>query len=459
METRHHHIGKLVVDLKLDANEEAEKLQGAFRGSFEKKLMEALDVALTGFSSNGHLFIIEQLELDLGAIHLDDFPHALSQKIAASLRSQISENKAGREGGNIVRISARQINTAILLAFLKNGHLPWWAPQESLSGLEQKLLKEKSVFDKTFRNKFASLLNSPAVQKRLASQFSGRFVTQLLLSLRPAVTNNILEIKSKIDRLIKQNYPAAKIDDSVGVSLLIRLIAAQGKPATISRIFTVDYISKLAERSNIDEKVIINLLPENLGIKQEGNKRNERMLKNQHITEDEDIIPKNSDEVMIENAGLVIFWPFLQQLFSALNLTDRKGFINPEKQERAVLLLQFLVTGTTAASEHLLPLNKLLCGYPIHRPVIGKIEIEAKEQNELESLLKAVIAHWTALKNTSADALRETFVQRSGILSYSDDGFHLKVERRGVDILRDRLPWSLALIKLPWMHKKLNVEW
>lgn len=459
MKPSHHHIGKLVVDLKLDANEDADKLQDAFGGTFEKKLMEALDTALTDFSSNGHLFVVEQLEVDLGAIRLDDLPGVLSQKMAASLRSQLSAKNAGQEGEKIVRVPAQQVNTEILLAFLQNGHLPWWAPQESLSGLEHKLLKEKSVFDKTSRSEFVSLLNSPAARKRLVSQFSNPFITHLLLSFSPAVTSNILEVKRKIDRFIKRNYPAAKIDDSQWVASLLRLLPSQYNPAIIQRSFIAEYISILAHSLNIDKKAIISLLPENFEIEPAIKNHDEQRLNQQEMQQEEDIHPKKSNEVIVENAGLVIFWPYLQQLFSTLNLIHKKGFINSEAHERAVLLLQFLVNGATQAEEHLLPLNKLLCGYPIQRPATSKIVTNANEQNELESLLKSVIVHWTALKNTSADALRETFLQRSGILRYGDDGFHLKVERRGVDILRDRLPWSLAMIKLPWMHKKLNVEW
>ena len=35
----------------------------------------------------------------------------------------------------------------------------------------------------------------------------------------------------------------------------------------------------------------------------------------------------------------------------------------------------------------------------------------------------------------------------------------LYVERKGVDVLLESLPWTISIIKLPWMQDSLQVEW
>jgi hypothetical protein len=55
--------------------------------------------------------------------------------------------------------------------------------------------------------------------------------------------------------------------------------------------------------------------------------------------------------------------------------------------------------------------------------------------------------------------LRETFLQRPGKLEWHSDKVTLTVETKTVDILLDQRPWSIALIKLPWMALPLYVTW
>lgn len=81
----------------------------------------------------------------------------------------------------------------------------------------------------------------------------------------------------------------------------------------------------------------------------------------------------------------------------------------------------------------------------------------------LDSLLDAVIAHWTALGKTSRAGLRQTFLQREGRLAseYGEGGKHwrLVLKTGPFDMLLDRLPWSFGTIKLPWMQEVLYVDW
>ena len=142
-----------------------------------------------------------------------------------------------------------------------------------------------------------------------------------------------------------------------------------------------------------------------------------------------------------------------------LNLIENGQFKDGLAAERAVHLLQFLVNAQTDTPEYQLPLNKLLCGVHGRVPLARTIEITDHERATIEQLLQGMIAHWAALGNTSIAGLRQTFLQRQGVLCQRDDAWHLKVVPATFDMLLDRLPWAYSLIRLPWMTAPLHVSW
>ncbi|MGB1243487.1 MAG: contractile injection system tape measure protein, partial [Chitinophagales bacterium] len=68
--------------------------------------------------------------------------------------------------------------------------------------------------------------------------------------------------------------------------------------------------------------------------------------------------------VYVQNAGLVLIYPFLSRYFNYLGMLKENKFKDEETAHRGVLLLQFLATGFSESPEHELVLNKLLCGLP-----------------------------------------------------------------------------------------------
>ncbi|MBA5868945.1 MAG: hypothetical protein GDA68_02900 [Nitrospira sp. CR2.1] len=163
----------------------------------------------------------------------------------------------------------------------------------------------------------------------------------------------------------------------------------------------------------------------------------------------------------VQAAGVILLHPFLVRFFRQLDLCEEDAFRNEACRQRAVCLVHHLATGEVRAPEYQLVLPKLLCGMPLNVPLDHGIEIEAAEQFESESLLRAAIAHWEALGKCSPDWLRQGFFQRAGKLEKRETGWHLLVERKAQDILLDRLPqgWGLGMVKLPWMDRLLRVDW
>lgn len=74
-------------------------------------------------------------------------------------------------------------------------------------------------------------------------------------------------------------------------------------------------------------------------------------------------------------------------------------------------------------------------------------------------MLASFINHWAAIKNTSIDGVRSAFLQREGYAKLTDQGWSIYIERNGYDALLDQLPFSLSVVKLPWMKHALQIEW
>lgn len=162
----------------------------------------------------------------------------------------------------------------------------------------------------------------------------------------------------------------------------------------------------------------------------------------------------------VENAGLVLVWPYLGRFFEIVGLMNDAGFISSFAQERAVFLLQYIASGKTEAEEAELVLNKVLCGVPLTLPIFRtRIRVTAQEEKMTQSMLEAAIGHWTNLGETSVTTFRESFLLREGSLESRAESYKLNVESKAFDLLLQTLPWSISMISLSWMEKVLEVDW
>lgn len=166
------------------------------------------------------------------------------------------------------------------------------------------------------------------------------------------------------------------------------------------------------------------------------------------------------ERVIVPQAGVILLWPYLPTYLAALKLRHRGKFV-ASGRERAVRLLHYAASGSMDVDEHHLVLPKLLCGWPLEVPMApgeGVADVASRERAETEELLDTVIAHWDALGRTSRAGLRSSFLHRPGLLALAEPPV-LHVERRGFDVLLERLPYNLSVIKLSWMTTLLGVEW
>ena len=164
--------------------------------------------------------------------------------------------------------------------------------------------------------------------------------------------------------------------------------------------------------------------------------------------------------IMISNAGLILLAPMLPSIFSRLGYLDNRGkFRSLSSRLRAVHLLQYITGMTGRHYDHLLPLNKVLCGVDPDFPVNPSFRPGRKEKEEVIAFLESILTHWTILKGTSIAGLQETFICRNGILEINDMNWIVRVEEKTVDILLDQLTWNISVISLPWNKYLIYTEW
>lgn len=165
------------------------------------------------------------------------------------------------------------------------------------------------------------------------------------------------------------------------------------------------------------------------------------------------------ETIYVNNAGLVLLYPFLTTAFLRLGYLQAGQFISQDAQIRAIHLLQYTVNGKEVHAEHELVLNKVLCNFPLEEPVPLELTLKEEEKQLSHEMLKVVLQQWERMKHTSAEGFQEAFLSRDGALWETEEAWFLRVEQRGYDLILQTLPWSAAMVKTSWMHKVLYTEW
>ena len=163
--------------------------------------------------------------------------------------------------------------------------------------------------------------------------------------------------------------------------------------------------------------------------------------------------------IACSNAGLVLLFPYLNRFLEKIHLVENKRFKDEASRNTAIQALHFLATGKAFGVDDDYVLPKIVCGVDIREYIESDTDLSDTIRREGDELLRSIVENWNKMQNTSVDALREGFLQRSGKLTESDGCFILQVEESGVDILLRTLPWGFRNFKLPWMSVPLITEW
>lgn len=467
-----HSIQRLILEAEINAEQtdlQAVAWQSEVENWVRQELLPSLEVALDAvFVNSNETLRIDKLELDLGIFD----PNLLKEKLGNKLRQvklgiEVSnEDKQQEEKAEILHLTQSQKTIEAFLFFLETGRLPWWETPVPMQEWETKVL---TAFSEIREDSF-QFPGAVAVRKRLVAHFSEYFFNELIQRLFARFYKQSLDFRAVFKKLLKETRLSSSKQRALINTVRESMFHFFGQelPPEQLPIYVINHLPKeefsLLKRAitalssvtwkSVEEKQLVQLF-----INAQEKEMNGQVGENQ-ARELVTVVSgekKTKDEIYIANAGLVLLHPFIELFFEELKIAENGQL---KKAQRAVSLLQWLATGQLNAPEYELPLNKLLCGISLEEPVIGIGKLTKREKNEAQNLMEAVVRHWEVLKNTSPAGLQGNFLCREGKLTQKNDGdWLLQVERKSIDILLDHLPWSISMVKLPWMPQILWVEW
>ncbi len=176
--------------------------------------------------------------------------------------------------------------------------------------------------------------------------------------------------------------------------------------------------------------------------------------------------------ILVNDAGLILLSPFLPLLFNKSNLLGNGKFKSYSARCYAASMLSYVINSDNSketennvmnlnvVDNEFCGLSRLLTGLKINDSHFIPQQLNQSDKALVSGLLKEIIQQWKALGNTSDEGLRETFIRRSGELNYSSKtGWNLNVAQSSFDVLLDRIPWNISLVKHSFMTDVIHVKW
>lgn len=404
---------------------------------------------------------LDKIELDIDIAVLDDLGNLKNQMVSQFKKKMEAElQKFNQKSDNTVATIPSRTTTHLeaLLYFLKTGLKPWWISTIS------EILNEKTIRDivvqKEFHKEFLKLLSNKRIRERLINQLDDNLLSLLLAAPNSPIVREQKEVFIVLRRIngLRHKFWEALMDFQISSDVIVYKEALSECSKMFKNeddlkaleVFASSLIGSSLKDVTVSPRITSNKIrPIDLS---KENFNSEEPISNETFL-------NTSEGIFITTAGLVLLHPFLQRFFVTARLTDDEGQLIPAKIETAIHLLHYLATKKEQAFENELVLEKFFCGFPLGHSVSRFITLCDEHKQMAEEVLRAAIAHWIALKNTSPDGLRTAFLQREGKLMIENDTTRILVERKTQDILLDKIPWNLHLIKLPWRKNIIYVDW
>lgn len=169
------------------------------------------------------------------------------------------------------------------------------------------------------------------------------------------------------------------------------------------------------------------------------------------------------EPIRVENAGVVLVYPFMNMLFRKLGMTSPNPYTltDKEAQLKAIFIIQYILYGDdkTKFKEEELILNKIIVNW--EGPLPAEYKLEESDKRLINEMLEAVKSSWQKMKGTAVATFRMAFLQRPGLIKPSDDEHlvNLEVEERPYDLLFESLPWSIAYSRIFNSEKRFKIKW
>jgi hypothetical protein len=448
-------IHKLVWHLQAASQQAAAAGQkAAAELSRSSAFLAELETRLEALHLDEEHVVISKLEIDIGRLSEAEFNQRFASEFLRKLQLEVGEIASEKRVAEVKHVPLAQKRAAEFVYFVYTGNLPvnWPSSMRTQSEVAHWLAAEvaaqNQILSTLEKELFASKEKCEALAKMPAEIYFKAFLGALQIDRTVA---------AEAQKILRLAYSLGNDGFKKQISLLAWRFILQRDSSEHKSI-----LEKLA----MEVQKVLPVLPKRAQplakkwLEQNALKRPfNKQIKKEELPEESnrpDFKEEASQGYFIQNAGLVLIAPFLINFFSALGVSDKKVLTNTGK---ALALLAALDLGAQGGESANKTLYKLLTGLALDADLPETIELTTKEKHEAKSLLDAVIGYWPALKNTSPDGLRTGFFWREGVLTQKDHGYLLKVETKAQDILLGSLPWSISIIKLPWMDEPLHVDW
>lgn len=459
-----HIIRRQILDVELHGSEaEGIALQRRLPEIWESQVAPAIEEVFDRLAPDETYLFIERLEIDAGIVNSAGFEQDLADAVTRAMMEQLAGklpvpgiSRWDTSSGMHLKSASESLHEAFIY-FLATGSLPWWLRLQQGMSFEQNLF-DAAVADGPTRAALRDALSSVTARVRLVRQFSQTFLDRLFFELAPDALSAVHSVRESLaisqlpseqrQAITRQLWLEALARLAAGDALTVRALAAslwrfveqeRNYPAAVT-----ESLERLAAIREFRDQPSVAI-------------RGEADAGYAETTGRESRGPDIDEGIFIDNAGLVLLHPFIPRLFKALGIAEGEKLLRPE---RALCLLHYLATGHRTAPEYELLLPKLLCNVDFAFPAELDVGLTEQELKEAEKVLRAAVGHWDALGNTSEEGLRGAFLFRPGKLSRHEDGdWLLQVEPRSFDILLDRIPWGIGVVKLPWMKRMLWIDW
>ncbi|WP_341902087.1 contractile injection system tape measure protein [Fluviicola taffensis] len=461
-----HIVHKLIVEVETNSKEKGIALKDNAAGFVSGGLSPVLEELFEELEKklNGRVLTLESLSIQVSAASTDLTYGDIDRLIGSAIREEI-EAQIPLAPGQLISVPKRQLQS--IFHFLKTGTKPWWLTNNtSLNQLmETNNLLELAVTD------------TETLVRELHSNNTESFLKRLVLQLPETVLiewftrafhfpEKLPDLPAKIpirfpDEATKRNWwislfqafyefrQTGRISPDKAEEL-IALIAfkQEADPETLVRFVR----SITGEAIPLKREKMIRILQDNRE-KKISSKEEKRIEQGKKTDETE----TTDFHTPVENAGLILLHPFLNPFFTEIGLLEGDQLTDPEL---AVHVLHYLATGQENSREYELQFEKFLCGIPEDEPIRQELPLSKEIKEEAENLLDAVLEHWTALRSDSPELLRNEFLQREAkIIIEEFQSTRLVFERKAQDILLEKLPWNLGIVKIDWRKDLLFVEW
>lgn len=468
-----HIIARQSYRFRLPAATDMAELQRLCNDELPSRLNQVFD----GCCDAETVLRIEHLDIRLNIDPADISVETIGQKLVAAVSEALQEYL---HEGKIRSGRKTDLDLDALLFYFENGFLPWWGHGGEEAPLEDRLERCSDTDFLRFRNEFRKLAqHSPAAIHRLREllpieppgvpklqrwcNFSAPLADAVLALLHATHERNVLlsshdSFYRKANAAILASFLSQAQDEHAQLQIFLGELD-DADPIDVDAAGTQS-IGRNAEGSRIPHPEFGKLKLALRSLKDRTNAAVENGTRSGDSNSQEvKILPRDpspSDRIRIPNAGLALIAPYFRQLFETCGIVTNDVLTD---QPKAIALLRTCAAGAIRGAEHAIVLEKILCGMePADSP--GELpSLSEEEIAECDALLHAVVSNWPALKQTSVDGLRQSFLQREGLLQRKDGSWQLRVQRQAHDILLDYIPWGFSIVRTPWMSGMMFVDW